>query len=628
MEAVTLAAPAISDTDLLARYVETRDPESFEAIVERHSRRVYSCCLRVLNDAHAADDATQAVFMILSNKAARLPAGTNLAGWLYRTAEWTALEARRTLAMRGRHEREAAKERSTEHTPHKNDHDEKLRSTLQELLAFLPDRQRDAIVLHFIDGRPEAEVAAELGCAVSTVGTRISRGLATLRDGLKRRGFAVAPAFVPVLLSSAATTAAPAGLVKTVSSACLGKVTAAPAVINLAARAAKAVFWTKLKSTVAIVVASTVLIGGGGMIAHRMLSGPGPDDESLLDTFGADIRKPVVSWEMTLDGNTPSHLLAGDRIVLSVEKDEKQWLEARSSADGRLLWKNENGGGSLSTFVESNRTVLCISGSTMRSVDVDTGLDRWRSSSSDSRKRSPATWDGKRIYCAAMKPHSPGVSPGQSSSPEYDSVLCCMDAESGRTYWEAPLDVGEVKYAPAAGQDRIYIAGKDGIDCVPKNDRAVLWSQYRAGICTPISYGDGALIPNGELVRMSGSNGASRWRMPGRSAEGGMTLSGSRVFTGMAQKNGLAAVNVETGHIAWTHEFPAEVKGGAAATPRSIYTVCADDKLYCLERRDGSVRWQIPVSLNKWTPTPLVSADRVFLCFQNKIMCLGENTGK
>jgi outer membrane protein assembly factor BamB len=459
--------------------------------------------------------------------------------------------------------------------------------------------------------------------------------LATLRDGLKRRGFAVAPAFVPALLASAATTAAPAGLAKTVSSACLGKAAAAPAVVNLAARAAKAVFWTKLKSTVAIVVASTVLIGGGGMIAHRMLSGPGPDDESLLDTFGADIRKPAVSWEMTLDGNTPSHLVAGDRIVLSVEKDEKQWLEARSITDGRLLWKNESGGGSLSTFVESNRTVLCISGSTLRSVDIDTGMDRWHSSSSDSRKRSPATWDGKRIYCAAMKPRcGAGILPADQTSqrrqvacttnPEYDSVLCCMDAETGRTYWEAPLDIGEVKYAPAAGVDRIYVAGKDGIDCVPKNDRAVLWSHSRAGICTPISYGDGALIPSGELVRMSGSNGASRWRTPGRGAECGMTLSGSRVFTGMAQKNGFAAVNVETGHVAWTHEFPAEVKGGAAATPRSVYTVCADDKLYCLERRDGSVRWQIPVALNKWTPTPLVSANRVFLCFQNKIMCLGE----
>jgi RNA polymerase sigma factor (sigma-70 family) len=633
MEALTLAAPvAVSDSDLLARYASTQDPEAFEAIVQRHTPRVYSCCMRVLNDAHAADDATQAVFLILSRKAVRLPAGTSLAGWLYRTAEWTALEARRTLAMRGRHEREAAKERAalnTSESGRQSDGDDLLRSTVRELLSFLPDRQRDAIVLHFIDGRPEAEVAAELGCAVSTVGTRISRGLTTLRDGLRRRGFQVAPALVPVLLTGLKGSAVPAGLATSVSSACLGKVAATPGVINLAARAAHAAFWTKVKSTVAIVVASTVLIGSGGIVAHRMLSSPGPDDESLLDVTGADIRKPGVAWETTLDGETPSHLLAGDRIVLSIKKDDKQWLEARRIADGGLLWKNESGGGSLSTFVESNRTVLCVSGASLRAVDVDSGFDRWHSSSSDNRPRSPAVWDGKRVYCCAMKPRSPDVSSGQSPdtavAPEFDSVLCCMDSDTGRTFWEAPLDVGEVKFAPAAGRDRIYVSGKDGIACVPKNDRAMLWSQSRSGLGAALAYNDGALVPSGELVRVSGNDGGSRWRVSGRGSCG-VTLSGTRAFTALAQ-NAFAAVSVETGRVMWSQKFPAEIKGHAAA-PRSIYAVSQDDTLTCLERRDGSVRWKLPVALNKWTPTPLMTSDHVYLCFQNKIICFGENTGK
>lgn len=51
-------------------------------------------------------------------------------------------------------------------------------------LARLPRRQRAAVVLRYYAGLPDAEIAAELGCRVTTVRSQISRALATLRIDL------------------------------------------------------------------------------------------------------------------------------------------------------------------------------------------------------------------------------------------------------------------------------------------------------------------------------------------------------------------------------------------------------------------------------------------------------------
>lgn len=55
------------------------------------------------------------------------------------------------------------------------------RDAMIRRLAGLPRRQRAAVVLRYYAGLPDAEIAAELGCRVTTVRSQISRALATLR---------------------------------------------------------------------------------------------------------------------------------------------------------------------------------------------------------------------------------------------------------------------------------------------------------------------------------------------------------------------------------------------------------------------------------------------------------------
>src|SRR4051794_31700615 len=80
---------ATPDADLLARFVDDRDPAAFELLVWRHGRMVRAACRRVLADPHLADDAFQATFLILAWKAASVRGSA--AGWLHRVARRVAV---------------------------------------------------------------------------------------------------------------------------------------------------------------------------------------------------------------------------------------------------------------------------------------------------------------------------------------------------------------------------------------------------------------------------------------------------------------------------------------------------------------------------------------------------------
>ena len=86
------------DRELLIEDVRTGSSEAFTELVRRHAPMVYSTCLRMLSDSHAAEDAAQAAFLVLARKARRLPKRVNLSGWLFMTARTSALQMRRAAA--------------------------------------------------------------------------------------------------------------------------------------------------------------------------------------------------------------------------------------------------------------------------------------------------------------------------------------------------------------------------------------------------------------------------------------------------------------------------------------------------------------------------------------------------
>jgi DNA-directed RNA polymerase specialized sigma24 family protein len=73
---------ALDDCQLLARYVTQRCQAAFAELVRRHIDLVYAACLRQTHHPTLAEDATQAVFLILAQRAATLPSTSILAGWV------------------------------------------------------------------------------------------------------------------------------------------------------------------------------------------------------------------------------------------------------------------------------------------------------------------------------------------------------------------------------------------------------------------------------------------------------------------------------------------------------------------------------------------------------------------
>ena len=95
------------DNALLRQYAEDESDEAFATLVTRHINLVYSVAMRLVCNPHHAEDITQAVFIILAQKAAQLREGKALASWLFQATRLTANNFVRSESRRHRREQEA-----------------------------------------------------------------------------------------------------------------------------------------------------------------------------------------------------------------------------------------------------------------------------------------------------------------------------------------------------------------------------------------------------------------------------------------------------------------------------------------------------------------------------------------
>ena len=87
------SAAGLSDRQLIERIATRRDEDgeaAFAALVARHGPMVLGVCRQLLGDRHQAEDAFQAVFLVLNEKARSLRDPDLLGKWLYGVAVHTA----------------------------------------------------------------------------------------------------------------------------------------------------------------------------------------------------------------------------------------------------------------------------------------------------------------------------------------------------------------------------------------------------------------------------------------------------------------------------------------------------------------------------------------------------------
>ena len=314
------------DAALLAGYVRNRSESDFAELVQRHVNLVYSAALRQVNgDTHLAQDVAQLVFTDLARKAASLAGHRVLAGWLFTSTRFAAAKLVRGEQRRRSRELEAqSMQENSDSDPAVSLDWNRIRPVLDEAMAELSDRDRDAILLRYLEGRDFAEVGNRLSLSDNAARMRVDRAVEKLRALLARRGVTSTAAALALALGNQAVIAAPVGLATTVTGAALAGLTAVSGTV--------ATFTFMSLTKLQLSLASAVVVAGVGGYAVQ------EKDNAALRAELAAIHQPSSEEIARLQGkNRQLEQSAKDAAALKVDDAELVRLrEAATAVQNRL----------------------------------------------------------------------------------------------------------------------------------------------------------------------------------------------------------------------------------------------------------------------------------------------------
>jgi RNA polymerase sigma factor (sigma-70 family) len=374
-------AAAWTDADLLTAYARRHEEAAFETLVRRHGSMVLGVCRRVLGNAHDAEDAFQATFLVLVRKASGLRSPAVLANWLYGVAHRTALEARRARAKR--RAKEARVARPTQTPP---DIWEDLRPILDQELERLPEKYRAVLVLCDLEGQSRKEAARQLGCPEGTVASRLARARMILAKRLARHGLAVSGGGLAAALGTEAAAVPRVVVSATLQAAArfaAGRAAAGVLSTEVAAlteRVLKTMLLNKLR-TVGLLVLGAFFIGGGALALCLHGLGaqapsrpeepsaargrPGPR-QALTDRHGDPLPQGALARLGTMRfrlGNGVYHMALAPDGKTAVSVGGNAWTQFWDVATGREIrridWKH-GGGGRLTAYSPDGRLVATV----------------------------------------------------------------------------------------------------------------------------------------------------------------------------------------------------------------------------------------------------------------------------
>jgi RNA polymerase sigma-70 factor (ECF subfamily) len=165
--------------------------EAFQALYDRHKRRVYSLCLRMTANTAEAEDLTQEAFLQLYRKIATFRGESAFSTWLHRLSVNVVL-----MHLRKKSLPVVSLEETTqpgeEDTPKKDFGAEDValagsivRLQLQRAVESLPPGYRTIFVLHDVQGYEHNEIAKIVGCSIGNSKSQLHKARMKLRDLLK-----------------------------------------------------------------------------------------------------------------------------------------------------------------------------------------------------------------------------------------------------------------------------------------------------------------------------------------------------------------------------------------------------------------------------------------------------------
>ncbi len=305
--------------ELLREYGRGNSEAAFETLVARHVNLVYSVALRKTGNAHAAEEITQAVFIILAKKARGLSPRTILAGWLCETARLTAANFLRGEIRRQRREQEAymqsvlnepEPDALSRRNPMEADWPQ-IAPLLDDAIAKLGEKDRNAVVLRFFENKNLRDVGTALGASEDAAKMRVTRAVDKLRKFFTKRGVALSAVAIGGAMAANSVQAAPLGLAMTISATTVKGAAVAASITTLVQGTMKLMTWMKLKFAAGVGMA-ILLAGGAATVA---ISQTGSGDKPTAQEIAGKSRDAYAALSSYSDSGTVVSEIAGQNIT-------------------------------------------------------------------------------------------------------------------------------------------------------------------------------------------------------------------------------------------------------------------------------------------------------------------------
>lgn len=180
---------AVSD-ERLAISARAGELADFDALVGRHTARVYAFCLRATGSASEAEDLAQATFVAAYESLGNYNASRPFTPWLFGIA---ANQCRMWHRRRGRTPEMSGQALETAEdplpTPESAYEQAESAATIRRVLGGMPGTYRDAVALRCLEGMSTREIAEALGLSLEAAAKRLARGMRMVRERLEGRGF-------------------------------------------------------------------------------------------------------------------------------------------------------------------------------------------------------------------------------------------------------------------------------------------------------------------------------------------------------------------------------------------------------------------------------------------------------
>jgi len=167
------------------------DSLAFQALYDKHKRRVYSLCLRMTTNTAEAEDLTQEAFLQLFRKIGTFRGESAFSTWLHRLSVNVVLMHLRKKGLPVVSLEETT-QGSEEDAPKRDFGAEDLalagsidRLQLQKAVDDLPPGYRTIFLLHDVEGYEHNEIAEIVGCSIGNSKSQLHKARMKLRDLLK-----------------------------------------------------------------------------------------------------------------------------------------------------------------------------------------------------------------------------------------------------------------------------------------------------------------------------------------------------------------------------------------------------------------------------------------------------------